>query len=1015
VSSKKKQCLVISLVLSIGIIMAQRPYFQQEVNITMSVTLNDSTHTLRGFEQIEYINLSPDTIGYIYIHLWPNAYKDRNTALGRQLYRMGKRDFWLAKEADRGYIDSLGFKADGKPVNFELNEDFIDICRIRLPHILSAGESVLITTPFFVKIPSARFSRFGHIGQAYYVTQWFPKPAVYDSRGWHAMPYLDQGEFYSEFGKFDVSITLPENYVLAATGDRMDATEELKFIENKIEETEARALKEDYRKKEMNFPPSSRKMKTVRFVQRNVHDFAWFADKRYNVMRRTAALRNGRTIQCYAYFTNSKFNLWKNAAGYVSDAIRFYSDKVGEYPYEHATAVDGTIMAGGGMEYPNITVIGDLSDARELDMTIAHEVGHNWFYGMLGNNEREHPFLDEGINSFYEAGYARFKYPRMKISEYLGKDSSFRFMRLNRFPVWKMHELLYFFAARRNTDQTLNLSSDDYTELNYGAVVYGKPVLIMDYIRDYLGERMFDTAMHRYFREFRFRHPYPEDLFATLSRESGRNTFPFYQYLVNANDKMDYKISGLTKSGGVYKVRISNNTEVPLPYSLSAIKNGSVLETKWSEGMKGVESMTMTGEAGEFKIDANEQMPDLYPGNNSMRTKGIFRKVKPLQFTFVTTLYDPGRTQLSYLPVIGANAYDGVLGGISIHNYNIYRRKVEFNLTPMFGFKTLSPAGFAGIARNWYPKSNFTYFTAGINAKSFGYDKYEHVPYNDANGLHSETRYLSYLRLAPYIEAELKQSEPNRQGRQLISLTSIQLFTDSMVQSGAGSLARQQVRNRYSYINQLNYVFSGKPEILPLRVHMNLQQAGDMSKISATLNYTQRVGRNNDLLIRVFAGSFLSGSENARRYYAFRASGYNGYQDYAFSGIFAGRNERQGPGFWQFMDVDGAMKLWTPYGQSTGWLAALNVRSPGLLGFRVFGDVATCDPRFLPKSDPFLWDAGISFTFIRDIADVYLPLLYCRSLRESLDVNGISTLNRIRFTFNIHKVSPSRIIQDISR
>jgi hypothetical protein len=219
------------------VLSAQTNTFQQQVNYTIDVQLDDVHHVLTGHEKIVYHNRSPQSLAFIYFHLWPNAYKTRSTELVRQQLRNGNNDLYFAKNRDRGYIDSLLFKANGEEIKWEYDREHIDICKLLLNAPLKSGDSVVITTPFKVKIPDARFSRLGHTGQAYFITQWYPKPAVYDQSGWHPIPYLDQGEFYSEYGNFDVSISLPKNYLLAATGDRYFASEEDEFLDKKVLET----------------------------------------------------------------------------------------------------------------------------------------------------------------------------------------------------------------------------------------------------------------------------------------------------------------------------------------------------------------------------------------------------------------------------------------------------------------------------------------------------------------------------------------------------------------------------------------------------------------------------------------------------------------------------------------------------------------------------------------------------------------------------------------------------------
>ena len=164
-------------------------YFQQEVNHTIQVTLNDKNHTLSAYEEIEYTNNSPVDLDTIYMHLWPNAYQSTFSALGRQKMADGDLDLHFSDSLDKGFIDSLDFKVDGQPVSLSYYQNNQDIAMLALSTPIKAGSTVIITTPFRVKIPNASFSRLGHVKESYMITQWFPKPAVFDKDGWHRCLY----------------------------------------------------------------------------------------------------------------------------------------------------------------------------------------------------------------------------------------------------------------------------------------------------------------------------------------------------------------------------------------------------------------------------------------------------------------------------------------------------------------------------------------------------------------------------------------------------------------------------------------------------------------------------------------------------------------------------------------------------------------------------------------------------------------------------------------------------------
>ncbi|HEX7494214.1 MAG TPA: hypothetical protein VF346_08340, partial [Bacteroidales bacterium] len=173
------------LFLSLGIIWfspeaSSQDYFQQEVNYEIHVTLNDTRHELGCFETIEYKNNSPDTLEFLYFHLWPNGYSGNNTQLARDLIKRDGKSKLFKRNELRGYIDSLDFEIDGQSIIWSYQEGYPDICQLLLNQPLKPGETIKITTPFHLKIPEGVTSRLGHIGQSYQISQWYPKPAVYD-------------------------------------------------------------------------------------------------------------------------------------------------------------------------------------------------------------------------------------------------------------------------------------------------------------------------------------------------------------------------------------------------------------------------------------------------------------------------------------------------------------------------------------------------------------------------------------------------------------------------------------------------------------------------------------------------------------------------------------------------------------------------------------------------------------------------------------------------------------------
>lgn len=508
----KKNNLIFLLFLSAFPAFAQQKYFQQSNDFQIIARLDDRLHQLVGSWAMTYQNNSPDALPFIYMHLWANAFSSRSSAYVQQQLRQDKTDFYFADESFMGGFSGLKWTADGKPLEVEIDKKNPDIIKIKLPTPLSSGAKIRIETPFTLQIPKD-FSRIGRKQQtdnsfAYYLTQWFPKPAVYDTKGWHKMPYLDQGEFYAEFGSYDVRLTVPSDYVVAATGTLKTASERAWLLQKTSPSV-------------AQMPQSNEK--TLHYVADSVIDFAWFAAKNFEVRRDEATLQSGKKVETWAFFPPEEAQIWKAAATKVRQAVEFYSAEVGEYPFPQATAVCGGTFSGG-MEYPMISMISGGIGSKNLDITIAHEVGHNWFQGVLASNERDFPFLDEGLNTFIEKRYTQ-KYYTQKVQNennfgdlVRGGDDAFGDL--------VEHDICYH---RCGVHSAMNSDSMGAT-LNYFAFAYHRPARLLLLLENHLGRAKFDRALKAYFQKWKFKHPQPEDLRAVFEAETGENLATFFNH-----------------------------------------------------------------------------------------------------------------------------------------------------------------------------------------------------------------------------------------------------------------------------------------------------------------------------------------------------------------------------------------------------------------------------------------------------------------------------------------------------
>ena len=495
----------------------QQSYWQQQVNYTIDVSLNDESHQLTGFVKMEYINNSPDTITYIYIHLWQNAYKNDRTAFSEQLLKSDRTDFYFSDEEQRGYINQLDFKANNTTAIIEEDAKYIDIVKLILPQALAPHASVLITTPFHEKIPY-NFSRGGHVGQSYQITQWYPKAALYDKDGWHPMPYLDQGEYYNDFGNYEVHVTLPANYKVGATGVLQGREEGAAVVSKKqAPVAAAKKMKPFFPKKkteeENPVPASSRKQQTLNYTAENVSDFAWFADKRFIVKTDTIQLAT-HTVKANCYVLPEFAELYANSMRFTKQAVRFYSSQLGEYPFPAVNVVScpEKLVNSGSMEYPMITLINE-TEEEELDVTMAHEIGHNWLMAILSSNERNHGWMDEGINTYFERKYRQLYYPA---------DESKKAKRIDINSLAIGGSLLNNMITLKK-DQPIETSSENFSYINSSEIMYDKTADWMKQLEQTVGLTTMQQIMHTYYKDYAFKHPQPDDLKKVTEQVTGKD------------------------------------------------------------------------------------------------------------------------------------------------------------------------------------------------------------------------------------------------------------------------------------------------------------------------------------------------------------------------------------------------------------------------------------------------------------------------------------------------------------
>ena len=709
---RSRICLLLLLHLT-----ATASYWQQKIQYNIQVDLDDTEHVIQGHETLTYINNSPDTLAFIWIHLWPNAYRDNNTALARQRFSQFSTRMYFFPENAFGWIELEQLQAGGRDLHWEYRSaDTLDVARFFLTDPLTPGDTLIMDMTFKLKIPQM-VSRLGHAGNHYELTQWYPKPAVYDATGWHPMSYLETGEYYSEWADFRVTIGLPANYRVAATGILQDTTEiawrdslalvgqslldSLSFMKPK-HISALQPLASDQ-------PSSAPDKKSITFIQTNVHDFAWFADKRFIVTGADIQLPSGRSVRSWTFSLPQDLVNYRFSNNYSQRAIKQYSDWYMEYPYDQVSIVDGEDTPGGGMEYPMITLINNSGFPPFMEVAIIHEIAHNWFYGLAASNERSHPWMDEGLTTYTENRYWRSKYPDDAALAFEAETPAYVPLArrlLKHATKSALEELAFYGIAQRGTDQPATLATEDFDPGNYYPTTYGKTGTATALLHAYLGDEQMDSIWHTFFRDWAYKHPGPQDLRTHFETQTGQDLSWYFDDLLGSSRKSDFAVAAFeTHPVGDHwrtQVSIENRGQLVLPLPLSL--QGADLEAQgqyWVTPRQPVEEFFFETPYAvtDVILDPDQLTLDMDRRNN--------RRHRHLAIDLMQVDINPmADYRIGCFPYLWYDSVDRIIPGmIFLHHDLIPWGGVDWYLRSYYGPRTETLGLSASMSKKFFPEA----------------------------------------------------------------------------------------------------------------------------------------------------------------------------------------------------------------------------------------------------------------------------------------------------------------------
>ena len=531
-------------------------YWQQHVDYKMDINMDVSDFTFNGEQELVYTNNSPDTINKVYYHLFFNAFQPgsqmdvRSRTIRDPDRRVGSRIFEL-EQKDYGILDVVSLKQEGKKVVFEQKETVL-LARLNSPVL--PGEKTTLSMVFDGQVPLQirRSGKLNKEGVDLTMTQWFPKLSEYDEEGWHPNPYIGR-EFHGVWGDYTVNITIDKNYVVGGTGYLQNADEIGHGYSNDAKQTNKETL-------------------TWRFFAPNVHDFAWAADPEF-----IHDIKKSKSGVDLHFFYKPDVNIanWKKLQDDSVGLMDYFEEAIGPYPWKQYSIIQG---GDGGMEYAMCTMITGQRPYPSLFGVTAHEMAHAWFQHLLATNEAKHPWMDEGFTEYITS---------LAEEAVVGKPS--------RYPHKSSYDR-YYLLVNSGVEQAQTVHSDRYDyNFAYGASSYSKGSVFLSQLGYIIGKDNLNKTLKRYYEEFKFKHPTPNDFKRVAEKVSDMELEWYLNDWTRTDHKIDYGLD-ISSLQSDRVVTLKRKARMPMPLDV---------EVSFSDGTKDVYYIPTDLMHGNKKFNSN--------------------------------------------------------------------------------------------------------------------------------------------------------------------------------------------------------------------------------------------------------------------------------------------------------------------------------------------------------------------------------------------------------------------------
>ena len=877
----------------------------------MSVEVNSKTNILTINQELIYFNQTQDTLQYLILNDWNNAYSSNQTPLAKRFADEFNRSFHVTKNENRGSTFNIKIVQNNENLIFIRTDKNPDLIEVKLPNKILPNQKVKLELSYKVKIPSDEFTKygFGEKGKMY-LKNWFLTPARYQNHAFTKYNNNNLDDIANANSDFEISIKFLEKLNLQTDLD--------------IQNTEI-----------LNG------FKTIQISGNNRMDFCIYLSENKNFEN----FRND-IVEVVTNMNESKLDDIQKAI-LIDKVVQFVNQNVGKYPNAKITVSQTDYERHplyGLNQLPYF--VSPFSSDFLFEMKFLKTYLNNFLKNSLQLDARKNNWIFDGIQIYMMMKYIDEFHPKTKMMGSVANLKLLKSFNLVNLDFNDQYSYFYMLMARKNLDQPLSEKKDNLIKFNEQIANKYRAGLSLKYLDSYLGNDVVEKSINEFLELNKQKFTTEIDFENILKNNTNKNINWFFNTIIDSRKIIDFKFKNVTKTKDSITFTIKNKTKTNVPISVYGLKNKNIVFKEWYENISTDSTFTIARkDANKIVLNYKNEVPEYNLRNNWNKFSGFRVSNRPFKFVFMKDLEDPFYNQILYVPTLTYNLYDGISPGFDFHNKTILDKPFTFDINPTFSTNTNSLVGF---------------FSTSINQNYYNGRLYN-VRYNLSGSYSHYAPDAGYSKINPVVFIRFRPKDLRNNQKELFILRQVFVNREKL------NLFTNASNQNYNVFNA-KYISSRTTITKHFNFSNDFQLSSKFGKIASEIQFRKLFENNRQVNLRFYAGTFLYNSTNSD----FFSFALDRPTDYLFDYDYYGRSESTGLFSQQIIIAEGGFKskLDTPFANQ--WIASVNGSFNVWNWIEIYGDLGFLKNK--SQKEKFVYDSGFRLNLLTDYFELYFPV-----------------------------------------